>query len=46
MQAGKVDTLYLTRHSLGLQDDPSGHTNCRDNQNEWTKVVLKPGGVQ
>ena len=27
------------------EDAPRGYANFRDKQDEWTKVVRKPGGV-
>ncbi len=45
IQAGKIDTTFLISHRLGLEEAPTGYKNFRDKQNEWTKVVLKPGGV-
>ncbi|WP_273692370.1 zinc-dependent alcohol dehydrogenase [Ketogulonicigenium vulgare] len=40
---GEIDTTFLVSHCLPLEDAPEGYKNFRDNQNEWTKVVLKPG---
>jgi len=45
IQDGEIDTTFLISHRLGLEDAPDGYKNFRDKQNEWTKVVLKPGGV-
>ncbi|TPG52967.1 zinc-dependent alcohol dehydrogenase [Sphingomonas glacialis] len=39
----KVDTTFLISHRLGLEDAPKGYKMFHDNQNEVTKVVLKPG---
>ena len=39
----KIDTEFLISHRLPLEDAVSGYKNFKDNQNEWTKVVLKPG---
>ena len=43
IQEGKIDTTFLISHRLSLEEAPEGYKNFRDNQNEWTKVVLKPG---
>jgi threonine dehydrogenase-like Zn-dependent dehydrogenase len=40
---GEIDTTFLISHRLSLEEAPRGYRNFRDNQNEWTKVVLKPG---
>lgn len=42
IQEGEIDTTFLISHRLPLEDAPEGYKNFRDNQNEWTKVVLKP----
>lgn len=39
---GEIDTTFLISHRLPLEEAPAGYKNFRDNQNEWTKVVLKP----
>ena len=39
---GKIDTTFLISHHLPLEKAPDGYKNFHDNQNEWTKVVLKP----
>jgi len=41
IQDGEIDTTFLISHRLPLEDAPTGYKNFRDNQNEWTKVVLK-----
>lgn len=40
--AGEIDTTFLISHRLTLEDGPDGYKNFHDNQDEWTKVVLKP----
>ena len=40
---GKIDTTFLISHTLGLEDAPKGYKMFHNNQNEVTKVVLKPG---
>jgi threonine dehydrogenase-like Zn-dependent dehydrogenase len=41
IQEGEIDTTFLISHRLPLEEAPTGYKNFRDNQNEWTKVVLK-----
>ena len=43
IEEGEIDTTFLISHELPLEDAPKGYKNFKDNQNEWTKVVLKPG---
>ncbi len=43
IEEGEIDTTFLISHRLSLEDAPLGYRNFHDNQNEWTKVVLKPG---
>ena len=40
---GKIDTTFLISHRLDLEDAPMGYKNFKEKQNEYTKVVLKPG---
>lgn len=40
---GEIDTTFLISHRLPLEDAPVGYENFHSNQNDWTKVVLKPG---
>ena len=40
---GEIDTTFLISHRLPLEEAPRGYDNFRWKQNEWTKVVLKPG---
>lgn len=42
IQEGKIDTTFLISHRLPLEEGPKGYENFKNNQNEWTKVVLKP----
>jgi len=39
---GKVDTTFLISHRLPLEDAPEGYKMFKTQQNEVTKVVLKP----
>jgi threonine dehydrogenase-like Zn-dependent dehydrogenase len=43
IEEDKIDTTFLISHRLPLEEAPTGYKNFRDNQNEWTKVVLHPG---
>ena len=40
---GKIDTTFLISHRLPLEDAPKGYKMFKEQQNEVTKVVLKPG---
>jgi threonine dehydrogenase-like Zn-dependent dehydrogenase len=40
---GQIDTTFLISHHLPLEQAPTGYKNFHDQQNEWTKVVLRPG---
>ncbi len=40
---GKIDTTYLISHRLPLEEAKLGYKNFKTKQDEWTKVVLKPG---
>jgi threonine dehydrogenase-like Zn-dependent dehydrogenase len=39
----KVDTTFLISHRLDLEDAALGYKNFKEKQNEFTKIVLKPG---
>jgi threonine dehydrogenase-like Zn-dependent dehydrogenase len=39
---GKLDTTFLISHRLPLEDAPKGYRMFKEQQNEVTKVVLKP----
>jgi len=39
---GKIDTTFLISHRLPLEDAPNGYKMFKEQQNEVTKVVLKP----
>lgn len=41
IEDGSLDTTFLISHHLPLEDAPKGYDNFLNNQNEWTKVVLK-----
>ena len=40
---GKIDTTFLISHRLPLEQAPQGYRMFHDQQNEVTKIVLKPG---
>lgn len=40
--SGEIDTTFMISHRLPLEEGPDGYKNFHSNQNEWTKVVLKP----
>jgi len=44
IEDGSLDTTFLISHRLPLEQGAEGYRNFHDCQNEWTKVVLKPGG--
>jgi len=39
---GKLDTTFVISHRLPLEDAPKGYKMFKEQQNEVTKVVLKP----
>jgi len=43
IEDGTLDTTFLISHHLPLSDAPRGYRNFKEQQDEWTKVVLKPG---
>jgi threonine dehydrogenase-like Zn-dependent dehydrogenase len=40
---GRIDTTFLISHHLDLEDAAEGYKNFKEKQNEYTKVVLRPG---
>jgi threonine dehydrogenase-like Zn-dependent dehydrogenase len=42
---GKLDTTFLISHRMSLEDGPTGYKMFKEQQNEVTKVVLKPHGM-
>jgi threonine dehydrogenase-like Zn-dependent dehydrogenase len=40
---GKVDTTFLISHIMSLEDGKDGYRRFHDEQNDTTKVILKPG---
>jgi threonine dehydrogenase-like Zn-dependent dehydrogenase len=43
IEEGEIDTTFLISHRLPLEEAPTGYANFSNNQDSWTKVVLKPG---
>ena len=43
IQAGTIDTTFLISHHASLEDGPDMYRHWHDKQNEYTKIVLKPG---
>ena len=39
----KIDSTFLISHRMGLDQGPEGYRKFHDEQNEHTKIVLKPG---
>ena len=42
IQEGKIDTTFLISHHASLEDGPEMYRHWHDEQNEYTKIVLKP----
>jgi threonine dehydrogenase-like Zn-dependent dehydrogenase len=43
IQEGQIDSSFLISHRLPLEEAPRGYRNFKERQDEWTKVVLRPG---
>ena len=43
---GKLDTTWLISHRMPLEDAPKGYKMFKEQQNEVTKVILKPDWKQ
>ena len=43
IEEGTVDTTFMISHRLPLEDAARGYKCFREEQDSWTKVVLKPG---
>ncbi|HVQ10152.1 MAG TPA: zinc-dependent alcohol dehydrogenase [Allosphingosinicella sp.] len=39
----EIDTEFLISHRAGLEDGPALYKHWHDEQNDYTKIVLKPG---
>jgi threonine dehydrogenase-like Zn-dependent dehydrogenase len=40
---GKIDTTFLVSHHASIEDAPKMYKHWHDDQNVFTKIVLKPG---
>lgn len=40
---GKIDSTFLISHRLGLEEGPGAYQKWHDDQDNYTKIVLKPG---
>lgn len=40
---GKLDTTFMISHRASLEEGPAMYKHWHDEQNEYTKIVLKPG---
>lgn len=40
---GKIDSTFLISHRMSLAEGPEGYEKFHDEQNTYTKIVLKPG---
>jgi threonine dehydrogenase-like Zn-dependent dehydrogenase len=43
IEAGELDTTFLISHRLPLEEAPRGYKCFKEEQDTWTKVILKPG---
>ncbi|MDZ4306930.1 zinc-binding dehydrogenase, partial [Allopontixanthobacter sp.] len=43
IEDGTLDTTFLISHRLPLDEAVKGYRNFKEEQDSWTKVVLKPG---
>ena len=43
IREGQIDTTFLISHRLPLEQGPTGYANFKNEQDDWTKVVLKTG---
>lgn len=43
IERGQIDTTFLISHELSLEDAPEAYHNFAEHQDDWTKVVLRPG---
>jgi threonine dehydrogenase-like Zn-dependent dehydrogenase len=40
---GKIDTTFLISHHASLENGPSMYKHWHDEQDAYTKIILKPG---
>ena len=43
IESGEIDTTFLISHRLPLEEGPRGYKCFKEEQDTWTKVILKPG---
>ena len=43
IQEGKLDTTFMISHRASLEEGPDMYRHWHDDQNEYTKIILKPG---
>jgi len=43
IQEDKIDTTYMISHRASLEDGPAMYKHWHDEQDAYTKIVLKPG---
>ena len=43
IQEGKIDTTYMISHRASLEEGPDMYKHWHDEQDAYTKIVLKPG---
>ena len=43
IQKGEIDTTFLISHHASLEDGPDMYRHWHDDQDRYTKIVLKPG---
>jgi threonine dehydrogenase-like Zn-dependent dehydrogenase len=43
IQEGKLDTTWFISHHASLEDGPDMYRHWHDEQNDYTKIILKPG---
>ena len=42
IQNGEIDPAFIISHRVSLENAPGAYKNFHDDQNGWTKVVLRP----
>lgn len=42
IEEGKLDTTFLISHRASLEEAPEMYRHWHDDQNDYTKIVLKP----
>ncbi|WP_292962863.1 zinc-dependent alcohol dehydrogenase [Novosphingobium sp. UBA1939] len=45
IEGGTLDTTFLISHRLPLEEAATGYRNFKEQQDTWTKVVLRPGQI-